>query len=198
LETPPSGAISTFKPVFRPLWVTNFESTFVYQHGLRISEALSLTRSSIKRGYLRVVAKKKGKPSDEKMAADTLELWNRVAANKLPNTLVFGVSRQWCSEIFHRCAAKARIELQPRQGIHSLRHSIAHHLLDSGAPLPVVQKALRHRSIGSTSVYIEADSADVDRWRGQAIAGASVRNEALAQAQALAGVGATTETREAA
>ena len=100
-------------------------------------------------------------------------MWNKVTAHILPHTLVFPFSRQWGSELFHRAASKAGIELQPRQGIHSLRHSIAHHMLDRGAPLPVVQKALRHTSIGSTGCYLEADGRDVDQWRAKAIAPAS-------------------------
>jgi integrase/recombinase XerD len=86
---------------------------------------------------------------------------------------VFPFSRQWASVLFHRACEKAGIELAPTQGIHSLRHSIAHHLLDAGAPLPVVQKQLRYRSIGSTGVYLEADAADVDQWRARALGAAN-------------------------
>jgi len=107
-----------------------------------------------------------------------------VTAHILPRTLVFPISRQWASVIFHRCAAKAKIELQLRQGIHSLRHSLAHHLLDAGAPLPVVQKSLRHRSIGSTGVYLEADGRDVDKWRARTITGVAC-DQRLAQAAVL-------------
>ena len=60
-----------------------------------------------------------------------------------------------------------------RMAVHSLRHSLAHAMLDAGAPLPVVQRALRHRSIGSTGVYVEADGRDVDKWRARAITGAA-------------------------
>lgn len=76
--------------------------------------------------------------------------------------------------IFHKAAEKAKIRLAPRQGIHSLRHSIAHHLLDSGASLPVVQKQLRHKSLASTGIYLEADGADVDQWRAKAITGTGI------------------------
>jgi integrase/recombinase XerD len=143
--------------------------TVVYQHGLRVSEALSLTKGHVIRGYLQLNPKKKGKRADERLDSATAELWAKVTAHILPRTMVFPISRQWASVIFHRCAANAGIELQLRQGIHSLRHSLAHHLLDAGAPLPVVQKSLRHRSIGSTGVYLEADGRDVDAWRAKAI-----------------------------
>jgi|CZKR01.1.fsa_nt_gi site-specific recombinase XerD len=145
----------------------------IYQHGLRVSEAISLTRGHVQRGFLVIRGKKKGKRTTEKLDPSTLELWNKVTECILAHTLVFPFTRQWGSELFHRAAEAATIDLAPRQGIHSLRHSIAHHMLDSGAPLPVVQKALRHRSIGSTGVYLEADGASVDQWRAKAVAGST-------------------------
>jgi integrase len=151
--------------------------TIIYEHGLRVSEALSLTRAHVRRGYLQIRGKKKGKRTDEKVSPATLALFESVTKNLLPGTLIFPFSRQWGSELFHAAAAKAGIALQLRQGIHSLRHSLAHHLLDAGAPLPVVQKSLRHRSIGSTGVYLEADGRDVDVWRSKAITRTSAPSE---------------------
>lgn len=163
--------------------------TLVFQHGMRISEALALTKGSVHRGYLRVKPRKKGKPADERMNPDTLALWNRVNEHKLAHVLVFdGISRQWCSTLFHRACDRAGIQLQPRQGLHSLRHSLGHALLDAGASLPIIQKSLRHRSLSSTSCYLEQDSADVDRWRAKAIVGACAES-LVAQAAALASVG---------
>jgi len=145
--------------------------TLTYEHGLRISEALSITKSHVRRGYLSIKGKKKGKRADEKLSPATLALFERVSANKCPNVLLFPFSRQWASALFHRACDKAGITLQLRQGIHTLRHSCAHHLLDAGASLPVVQKALRHQSLSSTGVYLEQDSCDVDRWRLRALHG---------------------------
>jgi site-specific recombinase XerD len=145
-----------------------------YEHGLRISETLGLTRAHLRRGYLSIKGKKKGKRADERVNPSTLELWDKVTATLAPNTLVFPISRQFASELFHRACDAAGIQLQLRQGVHSLRHSLAHHLLDCGAPLPVVQKSLRHRSIGSTGCYLEADGESVDKWRQKATIGGSV------------------------
>jgi site-specific recombinase XerD len=160
----------------------------LYEHGLRISECLSLTRAHVRRGYLQIKGKKKGKRADEKLNPATLALFESVTKTLLPNTLIFPFSRQWASSLFHRACDKAGIALQLRQGVHSLRHSLAHHLLDAGAPLPVVQKSLRHRSIGSTGVYLEADGRDVDVWRSKAITGTVVPSEpppmSLAQVRA--------------
>jgi site-specific recombinase XerD len=156
----------------------------LYEHGLRISEALSLTRSHVRRGYVQVRGRKGGKRTDEKINPGTLALFESVTKNLLPNTLIFPFSRQWASSLFHRACDKAGITLQLRQGVHSLRHSLAHHLLDAGAPLPVVQKSLRHRSIGSTGVYLEADGASVDAWRARAITRQVGAPASLAEIQA--------------
>jgi integrase len=156
----------------------------LYEHGLRISEALSLTRAHVRRGYLQIKGKKKGKRADEKVDVVTLALFEAVTKNLLPNTLIFPFSRQWASSLFHRACERAGITLQLRQGVHSLRHSLAHHMLDSGASLPVVQKALRHRSIGSTGVYLEADGRDVDSWRAKAIGSPASESMSLAAIRA--------------
>jgi integrase len=145
-----------------------------YEHGLRISECLSLTRAHVRRGYVQIRGKKKGKRTDEKINPVTLALFESVTRTLLPNTLIFPFSRQWASTLFHRACDKVGITLMLRQGVHSLRHSLAHHLLDAGAPLPVVQKSLRHRSIGSTGCYLEADGESVDLWRAKATMGGSV------------------------
>jgi integrase len=149
--------------------------TLLFQHGMRISECLALTQSSMQRGgYLRVRAKKKGKHTDEKMDPATVALWDKVAAHLCPNVMLFPFSRQWSDTLFHRYCDKAGIELPPRCGVHSLRHGLGHAMLASGSSLPEIQKALRHRSLQSTSVYLEADAADTDRARAKAIAGAVV------------------------
>ena len=158
--------------------------TLLFQHGMRISECLALTPAHVRRGYLRIAGKKHGKKTDEKLDPKTLELWSKVTEHLCPGTMLFPVSRQWCSQLFHAACDKAAIELQPRQGLHSLRHSLAHAMLDAGASLPVVQKALRHRSIGSTGVYLEADGRDVDSWRAKAIGGPAPESMSLATIQA--------------
>ncbi len=46
-----------------------------------------------------------------------------------------------------------RAGLSRRYTCHSLRHSIATHLLDAGLPLEFVQDHLGHRNIRSTTIY---------------------------------------------
>lgn len=51
-------------------------------------------------------------------------------------------------------AARRQAGLEKRATIHTLRHSYATHLLESGVNLPMIQKLLGHRAIKTTMVYL--------------------------------------------
>lgn len=138
--------------------------TLAYEHGLRVSEVLALTPARVQRGFLMTRPGKGGLQTVQRMHPKTLQLWNEVTTNLAPHTSPFPFSRQWASVIFHTACHTSGIALAPRQGIHTLRHSIAHHLLDAGAPLPVVQRKLGHVSLGSTGQYLQPDDSTVDSW----------------------------------
>jgi integrase len=143
--------------------------TLCYEHGLRVSEALALTPGRLSGGYLRTDPLKSGNRSIQKLSFSTMQLISEVCANLHPKARIFQFSRQRASTIFHDAARACNLSLAPRQGIHTLRHSIAHHLLDNGAPLPIVQRKLGHKSLASTGQYLQPDDSDVDRWSAQTI-----------------------------
>ena len=53
-----------------------------------------------------------------------------------------------------------------KQGLHSLRHTIATRLLEKGTPLPTIAEILGHTSLESTRIYAKAD---VEALRGVAL-----------------------------
>lgn len=139
-----------------------------YEHGLRVSEALALTPSRVRAGYLDTEPLKDGKPTSQQLSTATAELWAAQTATLAPNTRVFPFTRQWAAVLFHQTAERAGIALRLRQSIHTLRHSCAHNLLAAGAPLPVIQRKLGHKNIATTSIYLAADDATVDDWSRKA------------------------------
>ncbi|MDQ2087765.1 site-specific integrase [Herbivorax sp. ANBcel31] len=53
--------------------------------------------------------------------------------------------------------AKIRIPKGNRQGLHSLRHTLASTMLGKGTPLPVISEVLGHVNSKSTSVYLRTN-----------------------------------------
>ena len=53
-----------------------------------------------------------------------------------------------------------------KQGLHSLRHTLATRLLEKGTPLPTIAEILGHTSLESTRIYAKAD---VEALRGVAL-----------------------------
>ena len=45
--------------------------------------------------------------------------------------------------------------------MHALRHSFAHELATEKVSMPVIQSALGHSSLGTTSIYLRAFGSEV-------------------------------------
>lgn len=63
------------------------------------------------------------------------------------------------SSIMRRYISLADIHVPKgkKQGIHTLRHSLASHLLEQGTPLHIISEALGHSEINSTTIYTKID-----------------------------------------
>jgi integrase/recombinase XerD len=141
----------------------------VYASGIRVSELVGLTLSSLNltRGVVRVL----GKGGRERLvplgevAIDVLGEWIGQGRPKFkPRGDQVFVSRTgrkltrqaiWQRIRYHAGVAGIAERVYP----HLLRHSFATHLLDHGADLRVVQMLLGHVDLGTTQIYTHVSKA---------------------------------------
>jgi integrase/recombinase XerC len=139
----------------------------LYGAGLRISEALSLTRRDAPvsgRDVLRIVGK-----GDKERLVPILPVTQRAVERYLalcPHPLdaaaplfVGAKGGPLSPRIIQLAIARMRDELAlPETATpHALRHSFATHLLAAGADLRQIQELLGHASLSTTQVYTEVD-----------------------------------------
>jgi site-specific recombinase XerD len=132
-----------------------------YLYGLRISEALLLKLPHIDLENKRILIHRvKGGIGGERPLFQTAERLIRKYLRVRLNTgdaLFTGrqgnLSRQRVQQLFKAYAQKAGID--PKYSVHSLRHSIATHLLDAGEGIEFVRDHLGHTNIQNTMIYAQ-------------------------------------------
>jgi site-specific recombinase XerD len=132
-----------------------------YLYGFRISEALSLKPSHVDLENKRILIHRvKGGIGGERPLFQTAEKLIRKYLKVRLDTgdaLFTGrqgnISRQRVHQLFKRYAQKAGIA--PKYSVHSLRHSIATHLLDAGEGIEFVKDHLGHTNIQNTMIYAQ-------------------------------------------
>ena len=153
-----------------PAWVGLRDAaalTLMYGCGMRISEALSLTRADAPLGERLRVIGKGGKPRDlpvlpvARSAVDVyVEAlpWPVDPEQALFRGLKGGPLRP---EQLRRTMrdARARLGLPDSATPHALRHSFATHLLAAGGDLRAIQELLGHASLSTTQIYSGVDQA---------------------------------------
>ena len=141
--------------------------TLLYGCGLRISEALSLTRADAPLAdSLRIL----GKGSKTRIAPVLPAVREAVDAYLAelpfilaPDAPLFRSARggplrpRRVQELMQRL--RGRLGLSERATPHALRHSFATHLLGAGADLRSIQELLGHASLSTTQRYTAVDSA---------------------------------------
>ncbi|MBN8994096.1 MAG: tyrosine recombinase XerC [Rhizobiales bacterium] len=141
----------------------------LYGCGLRISEALGLTRGEAPRGAndaLRVIGKG-GKerlvPVIPAVAAAIQRYMNLCPYRPGADAPLFLGARG--EALNPRLVQRAMEKLRGALGLpasatpHALRHSFATHLLSAGGDLRAIQELLGHASLSTTQVYTEVDTA---------------------------------------
>jgi len=133
----------------------------VYGGGLRLGEACRLKPAHIDSARMQIrVEQGKGHKDRYTLLSERLlqELRDYYCLFRPKEWLFFGrdpnepLPLATGQKIFYH--AQERAGLPDKGGIHSLRHSFATHLLESGVEITVVQRLLGHSSLSTTSVYL--------------------------------------------
>jgi integrase/recombinase XerD len=138
----------------------------IYSAGLRISELISLRPSDIDsdRKQIRVLGKG-NKYRYTLLSENTLDMLRMYWRAYRPERYLFEgqkkgqpVSRSTIQQVFRHACKKTGIN-KPAS-VHSLRHSFATHLLESGTNLKIIQMLLGHSSLRTTSIYLHVTKLD--------------------------------------
>ena len=141
--------------------------TLLYGCGLRISEALSLTRADAPLPDTLRITGKGGKTRLVPVLPAVREAVDAYLAEApmalAPAEPLFRASRGGPLSPRHVQATvqklRGRLGLSERATPHALRHSFATHLLGAGADLRSIQELLGHASLSTTQRYTEVDAA---------------------------------------
>ena len=160
--------IKTFLDCTDNLFYKTIFST-IYSAGLRISEAAKLKVKDIDSDRMQIIVKaSKGKKDRFCILSEkNLKLLREFYKVYRPKDFLFPspmypdkpVSIKNIEHIFNISKGKANIT-KPAT-VHSLRHSFATHLLDSGVDIYHIQKLLGHSSITTTTVYLHLRRVDL-------------------------------------
>ena len=134
--------------------------TTIYSCGLRLSEATHLKVSDIdgKRMVIEIRNSKGGEDRYVPLPRKTLDLLRKywlecrseswLFPSKIKDGHICNSSIQWCFKvILHESG------ITKHASVHTLRHSYATHLLESGVDIRVIQGILGHRNPKSTMIY---------------------------------------------
>lgn len=137
--------------------------TLIYGCGLRISEALSLTKKSLENNDVFIIDGKGGKqrmvpvlPIVKARIDDYLKL----CPHKITAEIFLGAhGKPYLARVFSRLVQEIRRLLNLPETItpHAFRHSFATHLLEAGGDLRVIQELLGHASLSTTQRYTKID-----------------------------------------
>jgi site-specific recombinase XerD len=142
--------------------------TTAYAAGLRVSEAVSLKITDVdsERMTLRVEHGKGGKDRYVMLSPRLLEVLRAYWRVARPRYWLFpgrGASRPLNPVSLHRACrlAAAAAGLDKRVTVHTLRHSFATHLLESGTNIRVIQLLLGHSNLSTTARYTQVATSTI-------------------------------------
>jgi len=187
IETPKSDRnlpeVLSFTEIEKLLSVKNNSKTYkrdiailelIYGSGLRVSELVNLKIDDInfKQKFMRI----KGKGNRERIAFLNEVALKRIneylperAKNKKSSHSPFlflnksgsKLSRQFIWKIVKKYVSLAGLDKNVKP--HTLRHSFATHLLESGLDLRIVQELLGHKNLSTTEIYTHIDRKQIKK-----------------------------------
>lgn len=171
------AAVETAREIDQRPWVQARDTaliTLLYATGLRISEALALTKSETPLG---AVLRVRGKGNKIRqlpvlpVARDAIDQYlDHLPYDLEPDDPIFRGIRGGVYSA--RQASGLMQELRVRLGLpssatpHALRHSFATHLLAGGGDIRAIQELLGHASLSTTQIYTKIDETKLlDAYR---------------------------------
>jgi integrase/recombinase XerD len=138
----------------------------VYACGLRLAEARHLKTADIDRARMQVrVRNGKGSkervlPLSKRLLKELEDYWRAQRQGKWGHDIPWlflgyraePISTATGQNIYYRAIKKSGVRY--KGGIHTLRHSFATHLIESGVELPVVKRLMGHASLLTTALYL--------------------------------------------
>jgi len=147
----------------------------LYSSGLRVGEALRLRLEDIdsERGVIHVRDGKGRKDRVVMLAQVTLEELRSYARMERPHHWLFPGERRdrhMHSRTVQRAVTQAARAAGIRKKVtpHTLRHSLATHLLEEGTDLRYIQRLLGHKKSTTTEIYTRVANRDLARIRSPA------------------------------
>lgn len=141
--------------------------SLVYSAGLRIGEALSLRPGDIdiERGLIHVRTAKGRKDRYTLLSPSLVPLLESYKNHYRPDQLLFeGRSGEAYTQVSARQVLKKALRLagiKKHATLHTLRHSFATHLLESGTDIRYIQELLGHHSPKTTMIYTHVSSTSL-------------------------------------
>lgn len=139
-----------------------------YSAGLRVSETSRLKVGDIdfERKIIHIKGAKGRKDRITILADQTANLLKKYISDFNPKYWLFEgqnpkapISIRTIQIVFEKALEKAKIK--KKTGIHSLRHSFATHLLESGTDLRIIQELLGHESSETTEIYTHVSNKTI-------------------------------------
>ena len=132
----------------------------IYHYGLRVSEATRIDVDDVDfdRRTIHIRRVKGGRGGLKPLFPNTVRLLEAYLSVRQPGGEALftgrqgGLKRHRIQQLFNRYVRQAGLEAH---SVHSLRHSIATHMLDAGFELEVVREHLGHVNIQSTLIYAQ-------------------------------------------